>query len=651
MHHSFYQKTSVLLASSLISLSINADTQEQLFDLSLQELMSISVASKRSEAPSQAPGIVSIITREHIESYGGLNLGDLIDRLTNTQVMGSSLYPNNRTSLRAVTQTHIDDKVLILLDGRPIRDAGQGGVNGDLYATFPIEAIEQVEVIRGPGSVLYGTNAFAGVLNIVTRSNADPSSSAQIRAGTSGDSKVWAATHQPYEHGSISLNTQVINHDGDAYSNISGELGSPGEHDMGYDSKLLNIKADYKSIKLSSLISNTKIDSANNLQSYPSEDWGIKRRFLDIGGKYSPSKNTSMQLNLTINNMENKAFILSQSVGTPESFFITDSTSYLIDGFIQSDINHSTSLTIGSSYDQLKGDNISAGTLNTEINTWRYTFYSQINHKLSESGRLIGGAQYNRTKEEHSGFSPRLMYIHSIDQQQTVKVGYDEAYRSPFGLDLFLNASFLQGNSDLEPETISTWSAQYSYSTLNLLVTGTLYSSHHENLIVRDESQSPVMLKNDDSWDYMGAEFEHRWKLNNQLSWEGNISYQSNETDTGEENVGIAPNWMIKQGINTNWEGTTLGAYISYFGAPTDPEELNPSVTIANQDPSSYTLATLHIKQSLSSWIQSKAWYLSLYIDNAFDEKAYYPEIARKQVNSFPHTERRAFYLMLDYAP
>jgi len=645
------QKAAFILLLSLAHLPAHGEASDPLFDLSLQQLMSISVVSKHSEAPTQAPGIVSIITQEHILRYGGLNLGDLIDRLTNTQVMGSSLYPRNRTSLRAVTQTHIDDKILILLDGRPMRDAGQGGVNGDLYAAFPIESIEQIEVIRGPGSVLYGTNAFAGVMNIVTKSEKEPKIRGQIRNGSHGDSKLWASAHQPLESGSLAFNAQVISHPGQSYSNIAGELGSPGEHDMGYDSQMLHMKGDYYGTQLSALLSNTRVDSANNLQSYPSEDWDIERRFLDIGKELSLTDQTQLQLNLTINDMENKAFILSQSVGSPESFFITDSTSYLVDTSIQMQLDDETSFILGSSYDKLEGDNVSAGALNTTIDSWRYTAYSQINHKVSSAGRLIGGIQYHTTKEEHSGFSPRLMYIHSINQQHTIKAGFDEAYRSPFGLDLFLNASFLQGNTELEPETIQTYSIQHSFSSSEVYLASTLYSSHQKNMIVRDETQSPVKLKNAGHMDYLGVELEHQWKINSTWDWEGNASYQENENDVGETGDGIAPNWMIKQGLSAKWTSTQLGVYASYFGSPTAPTKLNPAVIEANKDPGSHTSVSLHLKQSLEPWLNSKNWFLSLYIDNTLDEQVYYPEIARKKMNSYPFKERRAAYLMLDYTP
>ncbi|MGR6872554.1 TonB-dependent receptor plug domain-containing protein [Pseudomonas sp. HK3] len=613
--------------------------------------MSISVASKRSEAVSQAPGVISIITREHIRRFGGLNLGDLIDRLANTQVMGSSLYPRNRSSVRAVSQTHIDDKVLILLDGRPLRDAGQGGVNGDLYATFPIETIEQIEIIRGPGSVLYGTNAFSGVFNIVTRSSNSPHVSGLIRAGSDSDKKVSLSAGQEFDHGSIHVNAQLIEHPSAPYHNIAGEVGENGDHDMGYDSEFFHLNGNFGSLNFSALISNTRIDSANNLQSYPSDDWDIERRFFDIGHAFNLSAASDWHLNLTINQMENKALIFSQSVGTPDDFFVTDSTSYLLDTYIQTTLSDNTSLITGASYDYLLGDNVSAGTLNTDIDTWRATYYGQINHKLSQAGRIIAGAQFNSTKEHNEGFSPRIMYIHTVNKQHSFKLGYDEAYRSPFGLDLFLKAGFLEGDDNLEPETIQTWTLQHIFNAHDFRLASTLYINHHEHLIVRDEAQSPVKLKNAGHVDYAGVEFEYNWNINAQWRLEGNASYQQNESDTGQKDTGIAPNIMIKQGISAQWASRQFGLYASYFGEPTQPVDLNPNVAVVNPSPNSYVLATVQFKQSLEPWLKTKGWSLSVYVDNLLDEAVYYPEFGRKQVNSFPFRERRAIYFTFDYAP
>jgi len=72
-------------------------------------LIKISVASKRPETIKDAPSIITVISAEQIQSYGARHLRDVIDRLPNTQVIGSQLYPHNRSSVRGVTQTHLDD--------------------------------------------------------------------------------------------------------------------------------------------------------------------------------------------------------------------------------------------------------------------------------------------------------------------------------------------------------------------------------------------------------------------------------------------------------------------------------------------------------------------------------------------------------------
>ncbi len=143
----------------------------ELVQLSLDDLFNLKVttASKKAERISHAPGIVSTVTQDEIKRFGARNLRDVLDRVTNTQVIGSNVFPHNVTAIRAGAQTHADNHILLLLNGRPIREAHGGGINGDIYRSFPLETIERLEIIRGPGSVLYGTNAFAGVINVITK--------------------------------------------------------------------------------------------------------------------------------------------------------------------------------------------------------------------------------------------------------------------------------------------------------------------------------------------------------------------------------------------------------------------------------------------------------------------------------------------------
>ena len=60
--------------------------------------------------------------------------------------------------------------ILFLINGRPVREVLEGGIKSEIYESFPVTVIDRIEVIRGPGSVLYGSQAFSAVINVVTKS-------------------------------------------------------------------------------------------------------------------------------------------------------------------------------------------------------------------------------------------------------------------------------------------------------------------------------------------------------------------------------------------------------------------------------------------------------------------------------------------------
>ena len=142
-----------------------------MFDLDIEDLMhvEVSVASKRSEALYNAPGIVSVVTRKEIELFGDRNLTQVLRRMPSVYMAGSYFFPDNTVSVRGDLLSHLDVHTLPLINGRPFFMSQSGGANFPLYQALPVEGLERVEMTRGPGSVLYGTNAFTGVLNLVPR--------------------------------------------------------------------------------------------------------------------------------------------------------------------------------------------------------------------------------------------------------------------------------------------------------------------------------------------------------------------------------------------------------------------------------------------------------------------------------------------------
>jgi iron complex outermembrane receptor protein len=141
---------------------------EDFEELDLEELLETNVysAAKHEQEIEDSPSAVSVITREQIENTACTDLVCLLRLLPEVDVMRIAPF-HISTGARAMTE-FLGDKVLVLIDGREINDEVFGIV---YWQALPVhlEDIERVEVIRGPGSALYGANAHSMVVSITTR--------------------------------------------------------------------------------------------------------------------------------------------------------------------------------------------------------------------------------------------------------------------------------------------------------------------------------------------------------------------------------------------------------------------------------------------------------------------------------------------------
>src|ERR1051326_7195891 len=159
------------LACASVAAQAQEENASKLSSLDLASLLDMKVvtASKFSEKLSDAPGMVTVITQDELRRFGGLTLGEILPRVAG--LSGSSGFYSDRSliSVRG-DQTKLNGgHILILINGRPTREILEGGIISDLIESFPVRILERIEVIRGPGSVLYGSNAFSGVINLITR--------------------------------------------------------------------------------------------------------------------------------------------------------------------------------------------------------------------------------------------------------------------------------------------------------------------------------------------------------------------------------------------------------------------------------------------------------------------------------------------------
>ncbi len=145
--------------------------QRPLADLTLLELsqLRVSVASKSAQTLRESPGIVSLITRDEIVASGAR---DLIDVLRLVPGFEFGIDVRGVTSIGIRGNWAHEGKVLILWDGQSMNEILFPSVQ--LGNHYPVDLIERIEIVRGPGSAVYGGMAELGVINIVSRAAGDP---------------------------------------------------------------------------------------------------------------------------------------------------------------------------------------------------------------------------------------------------------------------------------------------------------------------------------------------------------------------------------------------------------------------------------------------------------------------------------------------
>ncbi len=167
----------------LIILSVNSVSANaaDLFAMTLEELLAveIKVASKTQESLGDAPATVTVFTAEEIDRMGITNLDHLLNFIPGVFVSQEDTARSNVAVFRGRRINNYGPDVLIMVNGNRVNDPV---VSGSLFV-FPqmsLANVKQVEVIRGPGSAIYGSNAFSGVINVITE---ERKSKIEVRAG------------------------------------------------------------------------------------------------------------------------------------------------------------------------------------------------------------------------------------------------------------------------------------------------------------------------------------------------------------------------------------------------------------------------------------------------------------------------------------
>lgn len=206
-----------LLAQDEFVFANAGDTSTSIFNSSIESLMNMTLttAGKQKEKASEIPASVVIITRDDIRKHAYTSLYDVLENIPGLYNLGRNDFPGNvNFGVRGFSSAGEFNDMMILIDGVNQMEDFANSFNIERF-DIAVENIERIEVIRGPMSVVYGSNAFMGVINIITSKESQGNNSrAYYTVGSLGTQKAAVKLEGKEEAFSYSMNLSFRTTDG-----------------------------------------------------------------------------------------------------------------------------------------------------------------------------------------------------------------------------------------------------------------------------------------------------------------------------------------------------------------------------------------------------------------------------------------------------
>ena len=616
-----------LACSPIPATSQDTDYSEFSLEQLLNTNVKVETASKKAEGLNDAPGIISLVTALEIRQFGANNLKEILNRVTSIYMLSTYYGFNNFTSIRGDSQSHYDNHTLILLNGRPFRNSLFGGLNGDIYSGFPTNIIQRMEVIRGPGSVLYGAGAYSGVINIITHSERNGTS---IEAGIgSFGRQTGKVVTRGYEKG-LTYMAAATYEESDGWDfNVVDEANIP-----------INIPLPEKHTSFSTTLAFHDFSFSGLYLESDQIYWGTtpngsgamrasQRLFGNLGWEKALTDTWTLEANITYNDLN-----VDPDVSTTK----TKETLYEITAFFSP--NEKTNIIIGGSSVQAKGEWSTAFISPYARND--LSAYFQVDYKPRQNLKLIAGGQLNKPDSNSSDFVPRIAAIFQFNEQQGFKLLHGEAFRSPASNELDFNTTIILGNPDLSPEKVATTELQFFTRGTSWWFNATAFNIEQKDLVGRKlnpSADSFLIYDNLGTGNFKGLELEGKIAKNERLSLSFGYSYQGNENDQGQDDFTLMPNHLLKMGLYLKLApGAELSLFDNYSSKPPDVNKFNPNRNAYNPTADAAHLVSANLNFNLKDLfnIPVKNFTLSVYGTNLLDEEIFINEFVRRVINTLP---------------
>jgi iron complex outermembrane receptor protein len=533
-----------------------------------QEIPSVYGASKYEQKVTEAPSSVSIVTASEIKRYGYRTLADVLRSVRSFYVTSDRNY--SYVGVRGFGRPgDYNNRMLLLIDGHRMNDNLYDMALIGTEGVLDIDLIDRVEIIRGPGSSLYGSNALFAVVNVITKRGRDlKGPEVSTEAGRYDTYKTRLTHGNRYQNG---LET-IVSGSGytsrgkpslyyGEYDNPAANNGLSNQND--YDrSHSFFTKTSFQDITLEGAYSmRTKGISTGAFQTN-FNDPGVKttdvRYYLDLRYERNIGRSTDVVARIFYDWYDYYAdypysapgYILNKDHGTAEWWGAEVKLSTRPFEFLR--IILGAEYTYNTRLDQLNYD-VTPYTVWVEDkrHSQVWATYLQGELTLSQWLSVTAGGRFDYYDTFGGTTNPRLAFIITPVEKSVIKLLYGSAFRAPRPFELYYQGSTNEANPDLKPEKITTYELvfeQYLGDTLRATATGFYYEI--DDLINQtDAGGGKTVFRNIDRARSRGLELELENKWKNGIDARLSYTLQRTLDATTQEIMTNSPEHLVKLNV------------------------------------------------------------------------------------------------------
>ena len=592
--------STLLLVVGTVASGASREEEELLMLYGGEEM--VSIATGRSQPVNTAPAIATVITDKDIKKMGARDLDEVLETVPGLHVIPDPAGYRPNYVMRGVYSEY-NPQVLMMVNGIPITHLLFGN-RGQAWAGMPIQNIARVEIIRGPGSAVYGADAVAGTINIITKAaNEIDGIEAGVTYGSYNSKQGWFLSGSQISNWDVALAVQIQSTDGqdsiidvDAQSGFDNLLGTsaslaPGSVNLGRE--MIDVRVDLSNgpwqIRAGYLSGRNGETGAGAAQALDPTGRAESDRFnADITYKINPSPEWDLATQLSyLQTDTNTNLVLYPPtadfgfgpfpegvIGHPivkERQGRFDFSAFYL-GFKEHELRFGAGILYGDMYDVEEYRNyvlvpIAPGIslpaplpggvqsvpedqlfIRPEDRTDIYAFV-QDEWDFAPDWTLTAGLRYDHFSDFGGTLNPRLALVWQSGFNWTTKFLYGGAFRPPSFAELYnQNNPIALGNTDLNPEKINTVEIGTTYHDRDRFRVGANIFYYLWEDIIRftpDIATPTATAQNVADQEGYGLELELLWKAARSLELVGNYAYQHSEDKETDETSGMEPEHQL----------------------------------------------------------------------------------------------------------